>query len=341
MVKNNDTAEQEPWLHLQNLPRISLAHLPTPLEELPRLTRMLGGPKLFIKRDDLTGLALGGNKVRKLEFLIADALAQGADTVITAGAAQSNHCRQTAAAAVRAGLNCTLVLGGKNSASPNGNLLLDHILGAEICWTAMERRGERMAEIANKLRLAGHKPYVIPYGGSNPVGAVGYALAMVETMQQFQGRHLEINHIIFASSSGGTQAGLVVGAKLSGFKGQLIGISIDKGERSETCYETELAQLSNGIAERIGMDMCFGKKDMHVEYDYLGGGYGVVGELERDAIRLLARQEGILLDPVYTGRAMGALLDMVRRKSFSQDDNVLFWHTGGSPALFAYTKELR
>ncbi len=201
-------------MDLKNLPRISLAHLPTPIEELPRLSRELGGLRLWVKRDDQTGLATGGNKTRKLEFLIADALAQGADVVITAGAAQSNHCRQTAAAAARLGLACALVLGGEPPHTLGGNLLLDHLLGAQVYWTGPQRRGERLEETA-----AGRRPYLIPYGGSNAVGATGYVAAMQELNEQLAAEKLAVDRIIVASSSGGTQAGLVVGARVVGFGG--------------------------------------------------------------------------------------------------------------------------
>jgi D-cysteine desulfhydrase len=325
-------------MNLEQLPRVALAHLPTPIEELPRLSRELGGPRLLVKRDDQTGLATGGNKTRKLEFLIADALAQGADMVITAGAAQSNHCRQTAAAAARVGLACVLVLGGEPPAAPSGNLLLDHLLGAQIHWAGPHRRGERLEEIADQSRAAGRRPYLIPYGGSNAVGATGYVLAMQELSQQLQGR--QVDSIVFASSSGGTQAGLAVGARAVGFGGRIVGIRIDKGEPSDDPYPQQLARLANAAAAYVGLGAEFTPADFIVNYDYLGGGYGVVGDLEREAIYLAGRFEGLMLDPVYTGRAMGGLIDMIRRGVISPDETVLFWHTGGMPALFAYIHAL-
>ncbi len=328
-------------MSIQSLPRFTLAQLPTPLEEMKSLSKVLGGPRLFIKRDDQTGLALGGNKTRKLEFLIADALARKADTILTAGAAQSNHCRQTAAAAARAGLRCELILGGQEPDTPDGNLLLDRLLGATIHWTARERRAERMAEISKELQRAGKNPYTIPYGGSNAVGATGYAVAITELQDQLSALHERIDRIVIASSSGGTQAGMVVGARMSGFDGEIIGISIDKGEREGIRYEVELADLSNAIAAHIGMAEKFAEGDFLVKYDYLGGGYGIVGAPEREAIRLTARHEGIILDPVYTGRAMAGLLDLIRRGEIKGDETVLFWHTGGAPALFAYADDFR
>jgi D-cysteine desulfhydrase len=296
---------------------------------------------MLIKRDDQTGLGLGGNKARKLEFLIADALMQKATSIVTAGAAQSNHCRQTAAAAARVGLECELVLGGAEPEHPTGNLLLDFLFGATVHWTGMERRGERMLEIAADLERNGKKPYLIPYGGSNAVGAVGYTLAMVELMEQLERERQTVDRIVFASSSGGTQAGIAVGARAAGYTGTIIGISIDKGEREPVPFEEELSVLSNGTAARLGLPASFMPRDFAVRYDFLGGGYGVVGDSERDAIHLLASHEGLLLDPVYTGRAMGALFSMIRAGEIPAHETVLFWHTGGAPALFAYATDLR
>ena len=275
-------------LTIHGLRRCTLAHLPTPVEEMKSLSAALGGPRLLIKRDDQTGLAFGGNKTRKLEFLMGDALAQGATTIVTAGAAQSNHCRQTVAAAARVGLKCELVLGGEEPDRLKGNLLLDHLLGARIHWTTMEHRVDRMHEIALALGEDGEQPYVIPYGGSNAVGATGYVLAMIELMEQLQDLETEVQHIVFASSSGGTQAGLVVGAKLAGFEGTLQGISIDKGERGPKRFEEELMDLGNETARRTGVKHILSQGDFRVDYGYLGGGYGVVGDLEREALLSLA-----------------------------------------------------
>jgi D-cysteine desulfhydrase len=326
-------------MNLHKISRIPLAHLPTPVEELPRLTRYLGGARLLVKRDDLTGLAGGGNKTRKLEFLVADALGQGADVVVTAGAAQSNHCRQTAAAAARAGLGCVLVLGGEPPAGPlGGNLLLDTLLGAEICWTGPHRRGEELSRVAGELKAAGRRPYVIPYGGSNALGAAAYARAMQELAEQQP--LAAVDRIVIASSSGATHAGLAVGARGVGYRGQIIGIGIDKGEAGDEPYPLHLARLANQTAAMLEMHDTFAPGDFVVNTDYLGDGYGVVGDLEREAIRLAARCEGLLLDPVYTGRAMGGLIDMVRRRLVAPQETVLFWHTGGLPSVFAYADAL-
>jgi L-cysteate sulfo-lyase len=327
-------------MHIETLPRFILAQLPTPIERLERLSRELGGPELLIKHDDQTGLALGGNKTRKLEFLVGQALEQAADTLVTAGAAQSNHCRQTAAAAAKAGLKCELILDGTKPELPNGNLLLDELLGAKSHWIERPQFPVKLSKLPEQLRAQGRKPYVIGIGGSNGVGATGYVLAMMELIEQLRATQQRVDHIVFASSSGGTQGGLVLGARVAGFGGQLHGLSIDKDNRERGIYEEEVAQIANECAQYIGSGVRLAKQHTNVIYGYMGEGYGVVGKLERDAIRLMARCEGIILDPVYTGRAFGALVDLIRKGVFKRGDTVLFWHTGGAPALFAYAKEL-
>jgi D-cysteine desulfhydrase len=197
-----------------------------------------------------------------------------------------------------------------------------------------------MEEIAEEVRKNGHKPYLIPYGGSNGVGAVGYVVAMAELVGQLNAPGITIDHSVVASSSGGTQAGLVLGKKIARFEGSVLGISIDKGERSAEPFEEEMAVIANATAKRLGLDIRCSAQDFKVRYEYLGQGYGVVGDLEREAIHLMGTLEGILLDPVYTGRAMGALIDMIRKSEFRKESNVLFWHTGGAPALFAYSGDL-
>jgi D-cysteine desulfhydrase len=293
-----------------------------------------------MKRDDLTGLALGGNKVRKLEFLVGEALAQGCDTLITGGAAQSNHCRQTAAAAAACGLSCHLVLGGQAPAIPEGNLLLDQLFGAVIHWTGELRKGEKIPEIAESLRSAGRRPYVVPYGGSNTTGAAGFIEAVRELAEQLSQLGESVTHIVFASSSGGTQAGLTVGKSLFGLDSQLIGIGIDKGASGDVPFNEHVLRLANATAERLGVGARFSISELTIRNNYLGDGYGVVGELERQAIQMVAQTEGILLDPVYTGRAMGGLIDMIERGELSREHSVLFWHTGGIPALFPYARDL-
>jgi len=325
---------------IEDVPRVRINFLPTPLVELKRLSDVLAGPRILMKRDDLTGLALGGNKTRKLEFLLGEALSQGCDAVITGGAAQSNHCRQTAGAAAAVGLECHLALGGKQPAHPDGNLLLDHLFGAIVHWCGDLTKGERIPDIADKLRLNGRRPYIIPYGGSNVVGAMGFVAAVIELERQLAAQNDAVDVLIIPSSSGGTHAGMTVGVDLCDLPTQIIGIGIDKREPGEPPYESVLATLANQIAKKLGLVPRYTENSFQMRYDYFGGGYGVVSELEREAMDLTAMHEGILLDPVYTGRAMGGLIDMVRNKEFASTDTVLFWHTGGTPALFQYAKEL-
>lgn len=325
--------------NLQNFPRVTLGHLPTPVAELKQLSRALNGPRIFIKRDDLTGLGLGGNKVRKLEFLLGEALRQGCDTVITGGAAQSNHCRQTAAAAASVGLACHLGLGGSKPAEINGNLLLDYLFGAQVHWCGEQRKGEKLPIIAEKLATEGRKPYVIPYGGSNEVGALGFVAAIGELKRQLS-TDSPIRHIVFPSSSGGTHAGISVGVDIYGLKANIIGVGIDKRPSTETAYEVELASLANALSSKLDLNKTYNPSNFIVRKEYQAPGYGVVSDIEREAITLLARTEGILLDPVYSGRAMGGLIAMIRNNEFPKNEAVLFWHTGGTPALFDYARDL-
>ena len=265
----------------KDLPRLPLAHLPTPLEAMPRLSEALGGPRLWIKRDDLTGLATGGNKTRKLEFLMAEALAQEADTVITTGAPQSNHCRQTAAAAARYGLNCVLVLTGDDPGEMTGNILLDHLFGARLVFTGERGREAVMDEIAEAERSAKRTPYVIPVGGSVPLGATAYALAMTELQAQMEAAGQRFDRIVFASGSGGTQAGLVAGASLTGFRGEILGISIS--QPAEDMQRT-IAGLATGIMDLLGQPRAFRPEEVHINTSFHGEGYAKVGGAERDSI---------------------------------------------------------
>jgi D-cysteine desulfhydrase len=320
-------------MHL-DCPRVSLASLPTPVEPLPRLSEALGGPRIFIKRDDLTGLAGGGNKTRKLEFLAGDALAQGCDTLVTIGAPQSNHCRQTAAAAARCNLRSILVLRGNPQPEGTGNLLLNRLLGARMVWSRERSREEVMEEIIEVERAGGHRPYAIPLGGSNGLGAAGYALAMEELLDQTTE---SFDRIIFASSSGGTHAGLAVGACLTGYKGEVLGISIDE---PLVDLQRMVADIASDASRLLGEPRSYDPAGIHACADYLGGGYGIMGVPEREAIELFARLEGILLDPVYTGRAAAGMIGLIRRGLIRENETVLFWHTGGIPALWAYSEEL-
>lgn len=342
---------------MKKLPRLRFAHLPTTIEPLPRLSEALGGPQIFVKRDDQTGLAFGGNKTRKLEFLLAEAKANGARMLITAGAGQSNHCRQTAAAAARFGFKCKLVLTTTTpetklpkdqkikqpedrtpAASTNevsGNLLLDRLFDADIIWTAVNQRDEVLKLTFEEAWRSGQRPFLIPYGGSNATGASAFTLAMQEMLDQCTGSPL-VNEppdwIIIPSSSGGTQAGLVLGASLFGFEGRLLGISIDE---QASALRDMVAELADVTADHLGEDVRFSADEILVNDDYLGGGYGVVGEPEIEAIGLFARLEGLLVDPVYTGRAAAGMIDLIRKGNFEERSRILFWHTGGTPALFA------
>ncbi len=333
MINNN-------LISISNMPRQSLGFFPTPLVELAKLSDKLNGPKIFMKRDDNTGLALGGNKTRKLEFIMGDALKQGADTVITAGAAQSNHCRQTAGAAASLELECHLVLGGEEPDQVQGNLLLDQIFGCHIHWAGAHRKGEDIPKIVEQLKKEGKKPYVIPYGGSNELGAIAFVEAFREMEAQRQSINTTFTHIVFASSSGATHAGLILGDRIFASDCQIVGINIDKGEMDQVPFDEHIVALANSTARLIDIDYQFSDSDLILNDDYVGEGYGVIGHLENEAIATLAQTEGILVDPVYTGRAMGGLLDMIRSGQIKQTDRVLFWHTGGAPALFAYANDL-
>lgn len=322
---------------MNETPRLSLGHWPTPLAELERLSRHLGGPRLWVKRDDLSGLAGGGNKIRKLEYLVADALAQGATTLITAGAGQSNHARQTAGVAARHGLGCVLVLAGSAPAEMGGNLLLDRLFGARIEWAGDRDAYTVMQEVAACERVAGRRPYIIPYGGSNAIGAAGYVAAMDELAGQALRAGVRFDHLVVASGSGGTQAGMVAGARAANLHGRVLGISVGAAAGDLAGTVLDLARLA---AAYLSLRIAIEPEAVAVNGDYVGAGYGVPGDPEREAIRLLARTEGLLLDPVYTGRAMAGLLDLIDQGEIGRHDTVLFWHTGGQPALFAHGEAL-
>ena len=306
------------------------AHLPTRVEKLSKISELLAGPEIIIKRDDQTGLALGGNKTRKLEYLIGQALSERADVILTTGAAQSNHCRQTAAAASRCGLECILVLVGPEPVKSSANYFLDQLLGAKIVWTEQADRDKDLQKAYQEVQDVGKKPFLIPYGGSNVIGAYGYFAAVEELMAQIPDELPD--WIIFATSSGGTQAGLVAGALHYGLPSKILGISVDEPKEVLTSrvfhLATELCQMTEGKYEIT-------PESILVNDDYVGGGYGVFNEKDREAIHFFASTEGILLDPVYTGRAAAGLINLIRTGFFNNEDSVLFWHTGGTPGLFA------
>lgn len=309
--------------------RWNFAHLPTPIEELPRLSDHLAGPRILIKRDDQTGLAFGGNKTRKLEFLVAEARDQGAKMLISGGAMQSNHCRQTAAAAARYGFECTLVLTGELPAEPSANLLLDNLFGAKVVAVPDRKDRDRILQETFDNAIAdGKKPYLVPYGGSSPTGALGYAFAVEEFMNQ----NVHADWFVFGTSSGGTHAGLMLGQRVFGYQGMVLGISIDE---SEEWLKTHVSKLASDASEKLGERIEFTPAEVLANADYCGAGYGVLTDAEREAVKLFAKYEGLLLDPVYTGRAAAGMIDLIRKRFFKRDETVLFWHTGGQPALFA------
>ncbi len=311
------------------VPRLRFAHLPTPVEDLPRLSAWLKGPRILVKRDDQTGLAFGGNKTRKLEFLVAEAQSEGADTLVSAGAIQSNHCRQTAAAAAKFGFQCVLVLTGEAPKVPSANLMLDRLFGARVVTVADRADRDRvLKETCANIVADGHMPYLVPYGGSSTTGALGYAYAVQELVEQ----GVDADWIVFGTSSGGTHAGLSLGQRVFGLKGRIFGISIDE---SEDWLRRHVSALAADTSERIGKRIEFSAEDIYATADYCKAGYGVLTEAELEAMRLFASTEGLLLDPVYTGRAAAGMIDLIRKGVFKKGEAVLFWHTGGQPALFA------
>ncbi|MCS7246756.1 MAG: D-cysteine desulfhydrase family protein [Anaerolineales bacterium] len=317
---------------LSAVPRVKFANLPTPVERMTRLAPKIGLRELWVKRDDLSGLALGGNKTRKLEYLVAEALSHGARTLLTTGAPQSNHCRQTAAAAAKFGFDCVLVLAGEPPTRYSGNLLLDHLFGAEIVWCPKDQREATLQEVFQKLWREGRRPYRIPYGGSNALGVLAYAQAVGEVVEQ----GVCPEWIVFPSSSGGTQAGLLLGCKLYKLDARIVGISVDlpASELRERIF-----QLCCQASDTYSFSVSVRIEEIVVDDSYRGEGYGIPTQADIQAIQDFARYEGILLDPVYTGRAAAGLIDLVKRGTIPADASVLFWHTGGTPALFAEAYE--
>ncbi len=334
-------------MHFSRFPRVHLAHLPTPLEPMERLSKHLAkngqGPRLWIKRDDCTGLSTGGNKTRKLEFLMGEALAKSADTVITQGATQSNHARQTAAAAAKLGLGCHILLvdrTGNNSPdyTLNGNVLLDRLHGAHISKrpSGADMNAE-MESLAADLRAKGKKPYVIPGGGSNPVGALGYANCALELLHQANEMQLKIDHVVHATGSAGTQAGFVAGLSALNSGIPTLGISV-RAPRDK--QEANVFKLAEETAAYFGAPGAVKREHVVANSDYVGPGYGLPTDGMQEAVKLAARFEGILLDPVYTGKGFDGLLDHVRKGFFAKDSDVVFLHTGGAAGLFGYADAL-
>ncbi len=331
-------------MHLSRFPRVSLAHLPTPLEHLPRLSKHLGGPEIWVKRDDCTGLATGGNKTRKLEYVMGDAVEQGADTIITVGAMQSNHVRQTAAAACKLGMDCEVLLEHRikdpdEDYRTSGNVLLDRMFGATLHeYPAGTDFPAVMEEHAERIRGAGGRPYIVPGGASNPIGALGYVNCAFELLGQANDRGLVVDHLVTATGSAGTQAGLVVGLKAMHSNIPLLGIGVGA---PKDLQEQKVYDLAIETAEYVGAPGVVERDDVIANCEYIGEAYGVPTEAMNDAVLLLARLEGLLFDPVYSGKALAGLIDLVTNGYFEGADNIVFLHTGGSAALFAYAGQLR
>lgn len=327
-------------MDIASLPRINFATLPTPLDEAPRLSEWLGVRVLF-KRDDLTGFALGGNKARKLEFLIADALEQHADLIVTGGGPQSNHARMTAAAACRAGLDATLIFSGSPPPELNGNLLIDEILGAEILYTNTSDTSEtdRMIErVTAERRAAGRRPYLIPRGGSTVLGCISYILAVGELLEQLTAAGVQPDSMFITTGSCGTHAGILAGCKYSGSKIPVVGVTVS---RSVAEGLPRILKLVHDTAEFLETPLPLEPGEVIIKDEYLGGGYAIITPEAREAIRRVARLEGIFLDPVYTGKTMAGLIDLVQRGDITRGSTVVFWHTGGAPGIFGHAGDFR
>ncbi len=328
---------------LSQFPRIMLAHLPTPLEHMPRLSEHLGGPEIYVKRDDCTGLATGGNKTRKLEFVMADALEHEADTVVTVGAVQSNHVRQTAAAACKLGLRCEVLLEHRienptETYAQSGNVFLDKLYGANIReYPAGTDFDKAMLKVADEVKASGGSPYIVPGGASDRVGALGYVNCAMELLGQSDEQGLIIDHLVTATGSAGTHAGLIVGLKAMGSDMPLLGIGVNA---PKDIQEERVFDLACDTADYIGAKGIVSRGDIVANCDYVGDGYGVPTKSMNDAVVLLARLEGLLFDPVYSGKALAGMIDLVTNGYFEGAKNIVFLHTGGSAALFAYADQL-
>lgn len=331
-------------MHLAKFPRLRFAHLPTPLEPMTNLSRLLDGPNLWVKRDDCTGLAGGGNKTRKLEFLMADAEQQGADTIITQGAVQSNHARQTAAIAAKLGYECYLLLENRTGSNDpdflaNGNVLLDDIYNARLSnFPAGTDMNQEMLGLAEELRAAGKNPYIIPGGGSNRIGALGYVDAAYELVWQCNDQGLKVDHIVHATGSTGTQAGLVTGLTAIHSGINLMGISVRTPKEAQ---EENVYRLACETADFIGSSGALNRSDVVANSDYVGEGYGIPTDGMIEAVEMTARHESILLDPVYSGKGMAGLIDLVRQGFYRRGENIVFIHTGGAQALSGYRSLFR
>jgi L-cysteate sulfo-lyase len=330
-------------MDLSQFPRVPLAHLPTPLEFLPRLTEHLGGPDIYVKRDDCTGLATGGNKTRKLEFSMGEALREGADTIITVGAVQSNHVRQTAAAACKLGLSCEVLLEHRvehpsETYTSSGNVFLDRIFGANLReYPGGTDFDTAMAEVTDEIRANGGIPYIVPGGASNTVGALGYVDCGIELLNQFSEQDLDVDHIVSATGSAGTHAGLIVGLRGSGSDLPILGIGVNA---PQDVQEERVYKLATETADLVGAPDCVVREDIIADCNYIGPGYGKPTDTMNEAVLMLARLEGLLFDPVYSGKALAGMIDYVRQGRFTKGQKIVFLHTGGSAGLFAYADSL-
>lgn len=329
------------------LPRVKLCNLPTPFHEARRFSEKIGGPRIFFKRDDLISLALGGNKLRKLEFLLGEACNQSADVIITTGPLQSNHARQTAAAAASLGLEAHLVFQGEEPEEYKANLLMSYLFGARLHFVKatsldVEIVNERMQEIAEELKAQGRNPYIVPIGGFSPKGSLAYVYAILELLAQAAEAGIDIDYIVHASSTGGTQAGLIAGCKAFNSNIKVLGIRVAYGFEP---FEERVSEEANATLRLIEHnDIIIKAEEVWATKDYIGEGYDIPTLGGTEAILLLAKSEGIILDPVYTGKAMAGLIDLCKKGFFKKDEVVVFWHTGGIPGLFVgpefYGKDL-
>ncbi len=338
--KGNAVTERTARNRLEETPRYLLCALPTPVQRAQNLEAEFGegAPRIWIKRDDLTGLAYGGNKARKLEYLIADALASESTVVVTQGNVQSNHARMTAAAAALAGMKCVLVLDARGGVQLQGNLLLDHLLGADVrIVEAGESRGEVVQGVVAELTDRGERPYVIGTGGSTPLGALGYVRALIELTEQLEALEIIPTRVYTPTSSQGTLAGLAVGASMLGRNDVIQAIAV---EGDSATLAADAAPIATGAAELIGLDHKFTAADFAIDDRYVGEGYGIASPEGMEAIALLARTEALVLEPTYTGKGMAGLIGHIREGRFGGMDDIVFIHTGGGPAVFARAAEL-
>ncbi len=325
-------------MKLGNIPRLRLAYLPTPLQDAPRFSEALGGPRILIKRDDLTGFGMGGNKARKLEYLLAEAVAEQADTVVTVGGPQSNHCRMTAAAARKLGMQPVLILSGEPTPHAIGNQLIDRILGAEIVFTGDKDRASVDRVLEDKcpdLRRRGRRPYAIPRGGSTALGDLGYVGCALEMEQQFFDQGVQPTHIFCATGSCGTHSGLLAGAVALRANYQICGVSVSRP--LEQCFE-RIHRLVSETLELLDVEATLQPEQVIVYGDYIGPGYAILTPACLEAMHLLAQTEGLITDPVYTGKALAGLIDRIRRGELTAEHTVVFMHTGGKPGVFAYSE---